>query len=84
MKKIFSRLRKSFSRPLGEFLNEEDEWHALLYGFVFSWKGLRKEKIPDEAKKTIEKEHHYYVLGFFIGRAVQVAIVIICGVTITL
>ena len=74
-------------KPLDEFLSETDEWHALWFGFVFSWKfldGLRREKIPEDSKKTIEKEYHYYTLGFFIGRVVQTAIVAAFGVTVIL
>jgi len=74
-------------KPLDEFLSECDEWHALFFGFCSSWKfwkGLRKEKIPEEAEKTREKEYHYFCLGFLIGRGIQVAIAVICGVTLTL
>jgi len=74
----------NWKKPLQEFLNETDEWHALGYGFFHSWKGLRTGKIPEEAKKTIKKEYHYYLLGYAIGRAVQATIIAVCGVTLTL
>jgi len=71
-------------KPLDEFLSECSEVHALWYGFFYSWKSLSRVKLPDGVKEEIEKEFHYYTFGFFIGRAVQAAILLITGATLTL
>ena len=69
MKKVFS-----------EFLNETGEWHALWFGFYSAFFKLKREKLSEELKSDIEREYHYYLIGFFLARVAQ-AILIAVGIS---
>ena len=66
---------------LKEFLSECSEIHALWMGFWHSWSSLLKPpadyRIPKHLRKDIRKERHYYYFGYFIGRVVQVTLLIV-------
>jgi len=71
--KIVQRIKKS--RALYEFLSEESEWHALWLGFYSAFRRVKPEALPQHLKKDVRKEYHYYLLGHFIARCVQAALV---------
>jgi len=71
------------SRALYEFLSEESEWHVLWLGFYSAFKRIKPETLPPELKEDVKKEYHYYLLGHFIARVVQVALVA-AGITFIL
>lgn len=60
---------------LQEFLNETGEWHALWFGFYSTFFKLKREKLSKELKADIEREYHYYTLGFFLAKIVQVLLI---------
>lgn len=68
---------------ISEFLSEASEVHALWHGFFRSWCSVFRDEVPEEAKKDIETEYHYYTLGYFLGRIVQ-AILVFSGIRIVL
>ena len=61
---------------LCEFLSECGEWHALWFGFYSIFFKLRREGLSEELKKDIQREYHYYTLGFFLGKVIIAALAI--------
>ncbi len=57
--------------PIGDFLNDTGEVHALWYGFYSAWYTLDQDKLSEELKKDIDENHHYYTAGYFIGRGIK-------------
>lgn len=77
-----------FNSVLGEFCRDENgninfnEVHAIGYGFLVSI-NLRKPKFsindipddyPEEIKKMLFEEHHYYTVGRTVGDCLKVII----------
>lgn len=60
-----------------EFLSEPSEVHALWFGFFSSWFKLTRNNMSDELKEQIVNEYHYFTAGFWIGRVVQGALVLL-------
>ena len=67
---------------LKEFLNEADEVHSLWFGFYSSFRSLRRLRLSAEQKENIKNEYHYYTLGFFVGRMIQMGLFGVCGLKI--
>lgn len=62
--------------PLSEFLNDINEWHALMEGFLEPFTFFWYKPIPlDYYKRVIVAEHHYYRFGKAIGAILLVAII---------
>jgi len=68
--------------PLKEFLNECNEWHALWVGFAQSWMRFKLTKLPKSLQSDVKKEYHYYLLGSFIARLLQIGVLILIGTKI--
>ena len=66
---------------LREFLSSYAEIHAFWMGFWHSWSSILKPpadyRIPKHLRRDIRKERHYYYFGYFIGRVVQVGIILV-------
>lgn len=80
MKKNFN-IHKRFKTAgnFKEFLSEISEIHAIWLGFYSSFFTLKIEELPDELKKDVKTEYHYYLLGHFTGRTAQSIILIIAA-----
>jgi len=68
-----------------EFLSDNKEWHALVFGFCETMcpGEPRYPKISDELKEQIEDESHYYRFGRVMGYIARVGFIagVIIGTT---
>ena len=62
---------KDEKTPAEEFLSDVGEVHALWYGFYSAWFTLSRTELSDELKKDINKNHHYFTAGYFVGRVIK-------------
>lgn len=67
---------KKEKKPIEEFLSDTSEVHALWFGFYSAWFTLKRDKLSVELKKDIKKEYQYFTAGYFIGRVIQVILVL--------
>jgi len=78
-KKINIHKRFETSEKFKEFLSEISEIHAVWLGFYSSFFALKIEELPDDLKKDVKTEYHYYLAGHFLGRITQTIVVIIAA-----
>jgi len=62
---------KKEKTPIEEFLNDTSEVHALWFGFYSAWFTLKRNELSEELNADIEKNHHYFTAGYFIGRVIK-------------
>lgn len=58
-----------------EFLDDTDDTHALMFGI---WRGVRSLSPKPQYKESVQNPH-YFMLGYLIGWAIKLAVIVALG-----
>jgi hypothetical protein len=62
-----------------EFMNEPSDVHPVWFGLTTAFKQYHRyplpEDIPPISRDEINRKYHYYLLGFYAGRILQIIII---------